>query len=177
VSPFRVLFVCVGNVCRSPLGERLLIARLPPDGFEVASAGIGALVGAPMSPEAAAELAAYGGDAERFTARQLRPDLVEVADLVLAATVEIREKVLAETPRALGKTFTVREFAGLLDDVPGTPTTLVAHAGANRSRSDVADLDVPDPFRRGARAHATAAALMAEAVERIATALSAAPSA
>ena len=55
MAAYRVLVVCVGNVCRSPLGERLLAARLG-DGFEVTSAGVGALVGEPMDPEAAAHL-------------------------------------------------------------------------------------------------------------------------
>ena len=62
MTGFRILFVCVGNVCRSPLGERLLAARLPADRFEVSSAGVGALAGAAMDPEAAAT--------SRRTARQ-----------------------------------------------------------------------------------------------------------
>ena len=65
MTSFRVLFVCVGNVCRSPLGE-LLLAPLLPDGFEVSSAGVGALVGQPMAPEAATHLEAAGLSAGGF---------------------------------------------------------------------------------------------------------------
>src|SRR5690349_9488773 len=76
---FRVLFVCIGNVCRSPVGERLLAARLPADRFEVGSAGVGAMVGYAMSKYAAAELEGYGGSSTGFAARQLTPELIEDA--------------------------------------------------------------------------------------------------
>ncbi|HEY6934477.1 MAG TPA: adenylyl-sulfate kinase, partial [Marmoricola sp.] len=122
MSAFRVLFVCIGNVCRSPFGERLLAARLAGADVAVSSAGVAAMVGAPMSPEAAAELEQYGATADGFTARQLTPAMVRDADLVLTATRELRSRVLAETPSALRRTFTVLEFAALLDLVePATP--------------------------------------------------------
>lgn len=168
---FRVLFVCIGNVCRSPLGERLLQARLP-EGYDVSSAGVGALVGSPMDPAAAAELAGHGGSAEGFVARQLSEPMVQQADLVLTATRDIRSRVLSEFPSALQRTFTAREFAALLDHVDAdSATELVAQAAAARSRVKDLDLDVPDPFRRTPQAHAESARLMAEAVERIAKGL------
>lgn len=173
MPPFRVLFVCIGNVCRSPLGERLLAHRLPADRFEVASAGVGALVGSPMSPEAAVHLAPYGATADGFAARQLAPAMVEEADLILTATKDIRSRVLEESPAALRRTFTVREFAALLDVVEkaADPRELVAVAARERSRAVPDDYDIPDPFRRGEEANALAAELMADAVERIAKGL------
>lgn len=172
VSAFRVLFVCIGNVCRSPFGERLLAHRLHGSGIEVASAGVAALVGEPMSPEAAAQLQEYGGTADGFVSRQLGPSMIREADLVLTATRELRSRVLAEAPAALRRTFTVLEFAALLDRVdPAPPAELVAEAAAARSSLVATELDVPDPYRQGEEAHALAASLMAEAVERIAVAL------
>ena len=169
---FRVLFVCVGNICRSPLGEHLLRMRLPADGFEVSSAGVKALEGWPMSPEAAAELELRGGSAERFRARRLTEQMVAESDLILTATIDIRSRVLAESPAALRRTFTVREFAALLDivDAPSL-RELVAEAGAARSRAALDDYDIVDPYQRDTGVHATAAALMAEAVDRIAKGL------
>ncbi len=117
MTGFRILFVCVGNVCRSPLGERLLAARLPADRFEVSSAGVGALAGAAMDPEAAGHLEAYGASADGFVARQLIPSMVKESDLVLTATKAIRSRVLEEAPAALRRTFTVLEFVALLDVV------------------------------------------------------------
>ena len=56
--PFTVLAVCTGNICRSPAVERLLVAELGPGSdVHVVSAGVGAVVGAPISPPMAALLA------------------------------------------------------------------------------------------------------------------------
>jgi protein-tyrosine phosphatase len=176
VPTFRVLFVCIGNVCRSPFGERLLAERVRGSGIEVASAGIAAMVGAEMSPEAAVLLQEYGGTADGFVARQLTPSMLREADLVLTATRELRSRVLAEAPGALRRTFTVLELAALLDLVePAPPAELVTEAAAARSLLGPGELDVPDPYGRGAEAHARAASLMADAVERIAAALAGEP--
>ena len=176
VPAFRVLFVCIGNVCRSPFGERLLAERVRGSGIEVASAGVAAMVGAEMSPEAAVLLQEYGGTADGFVARQLTPSMLREADLVLTATRELRSRVLAEAPGALRRTFTVLELAALLDLVdPAPPAGLIAEAAAARSLLGPVELDVPDPYGRGDEAHALAASLMAEAVERIATALAGEP--
>ncbi|HEX2892862.1 MAG TPA: hypothetical protein VHO29_02545 [Marmoricola sp.] len=171
-TPFRVLFVCIGNVCRSPMGERLLAARLPADRFEVASAGVGALVGSAMSEHAAAELRSYGGDPEGFCARQLSADIVEHSDLVLTATRDVRSQVLAEVPTALRRAFTILEFAALVEHSDVTsPRDLVSWAGGHRSLVGRVEQDVPDPYRRGPEAHATAAAAINIAVQQIAKAL------
>lgn len=170
--PFRVLFVCIGNVCRSPVGERLLAARLPTDRFSVASAGVGAMVGYAMSKYAAEQLQAFGGDPTGFAARQLAPGFVEQADLVLTATRELRSQVLAEVPGALRRTFTILEFAELVDKAEGrTPAEVVRWAGLHRSSVGSIDQDVPDPYRRGADAHARAAAAIDAAVQQIAKGL------
>jgi protein-tyrosine phosphatase len=173
-SRFRVLFVCIGNVCRSPVGERLLAARLPADRFEVSSAGVGAMVGYAMSRYAAAELRGYGGDPTGFAARQLTPAVIEQADLLLTATRDLRSQVLAESPGALRRTFTVLEFAALVGmSEGGSPADVVRWAGAHRSAAAAVEQDVPDPFRRGAEAHAAAARAIHDAVGRIAEGLGA----
>ena len=171
-APFRVLFVCIGNVCRSPVAERLLAARLPKDRFEVASAGVGAMVGYAMSKYAAVELQAYGGDPRGFAARQLTPDMIEQSDLVLTATRDLRSQVLAEVPNALRRTFTILEFAALAAQGEGsTPAELVKWAGAHRSLVGNLEQDVPDPYRRGPEEHARAARALDAAVQQIAKGL------
>ncbi|MFL6154970.1 MAG: hypothetical protein ACJ72D_02685 [Marmoricola sp.] len=169
---FSVLFVCIGNVCRSPVGERLLASKLPADRFSVASAGVGAMVGYAMSKHAAAELRGYGGDPTGFAAQQLTPELIAGADLVLTATRDLRSQVLAESPGALRRTFTVLEFAALAEMSDGTSAAeVVKWAGAHRSAAGAVEQDVPDPFRRGVEAHAAAAAALNEAVALIAKGL------
>jgi protein-tyrosine phosphatase len=167
-----VLFVCIGNVCRSPVGERLLAARLPRERFDVGSAGVGAMVGYAMSTYAAEELRSYGGDPAGFAARQLTSDIVESSDLVLTATREVRSQVLAEVPTALRRTFTILEFAELAKNAEGsTPAEIVAWAGTHRSLAAGVEQDVPDPYRRGPEEHARAAAAIDAAVQEIAKGL------
>ena len=155
---FHILTVCLGNVCRSPLMERLLLARLP-DGFTVSSAGLIALEGRPMEPNAAAELARLGGSDAGFVARDFTPRYADVADLVLTATAEIRSRVLAESPGALRRTFTLPELAHLLRTAPAfdDPRELVAWAAAHRSTAAGEPTDVPDPIGRGPEVHRQAA--------------------
>ncbi len=173
MTPFRVLFVCIGNVCRSPLGERLLASLLPSDDFEVTSAGVGALEGSAMTAEAATHLVAYGGSADGFAARQLTPSMVRDSDLVLTATKAIRSRVLEDSPAALRRTFTVLELAALLSVVPegNGPEALVRAAAEERSRAALDDYDIPDPYGRGDEAHLVAAESMRTAVEKIAEGL------
>ena len=169
---FRVLFVCVGNVCRSPVAERLLAARLPADRFEVSSAGTGAMVGYGMSQYAAEELRGLGGDPTGFGARQLEPEMVERSDLVLTATRKLRSRVLADAPEALRRTFTILEFAVLVQQAEGSSAAeRVSWAGIHRSLVGNAEQDVPDPFRRGVEEHALAAATIDVAVQQIAKGL------
>ena len=170
--PFGLLVVCVGNVCRSPLAERLLVQRLDGGLHTVRSAGVAALVGEPMDPDAARQLVALGGSPDGFTATQLTAAMVQESDLVLTATRAVRSRVLELAPAALRRTFTLTELAALLDLVdlaPGTaPAEVVRTAAGERSRAAQDALDVPDPYRQGVKAHAAAAAPIAAAVDRIA---------
>jgi len=76
-----VLVVCVGNICRSPVGERLLQTLAPQ--IAVTSAGLGALVGQSADATASEVAAAYGLDLHGHAARQFTPALGQAADLIL----------------------------------------------------------------------------------------------
>ena len=85
----RVLFVCLGNICRSPMAHVVLESRLDDAGLgdlvEVTSSGTGGWhVGNPMDPRAAATLTLAGYDATRHRARQYDPSWADHNDLVLA---------------------------------------------------------------------------------------------
>lgn len=176
VADFSVLFVCTGNICRSPFGERLLRARLSGrSDIVVASAGVMAVAGHAMDADAEAQLLEYGGDATGFAARQITTAMVNEADLVLTATKQHRQRVLEDAPAALKRTFTILEFADLIQHVDGAsgnvPREIVVSAARHRSLSSIPDHDVPDPYRRGHEAHAEAATLIAAAVDRISVVL------
>lgn len=154
----RVLFVCTGNVCRSPMGQRLLHARLAGrhDGLvETSSAGTHALSGYGMDAASAGVLRELGGEPDGHVARQLTAELVRDADLVLTADVANRAIVLRGNPAALRRVFTMREFARLgsgLGRVPDDADALVARIAEVAARRGVVPPaepggdDIGDPF-------------------------------
>ncbi|QIK64976.1 hypothetical protein G7072_00265 [Nocardioides sp. HDW12B] len=177
-GPYRVLTVCLGNICRSPLAERLLATRLngaAEGGFAVSSAGVIGMIGRSMEPAAAAQLERLGGNPSGFVARRLDVHHVRNADLVLTATVDVRRQALEEAPGALRRTFTLLEFAALCStagpELRGRPRELVADAAVRRATVGGQELDIPDPMGRSDRTHARVADLIDGAVETIVAAL------
>lgn len=157
----RVLAVCTGNICRSPIMERLLGVHLQDvdRGVAVSSAGLRAMPGRAMEPGAARFLREHGvAESAPFAARRLAPDLVAEADLVLTVERAQRSLVAGFARGSWDRTFTVREFARLIEDAPvtGLPPgdrllALVAHATARRRHGGVGqdqDDDVADPIGR-----------------------------
>src|SRR3954452_1847440 len=112
-----------------------------------------------MNELAAAELVRLGGDPSGFVARQVTPAMVDEADLVLTATRTIRSGVLEEAPRALKRTFTLRELEaivtsdGFWDGGIRSFEDLVTRAATWRGAADADDLDVPDPILGGPELH------------------------
>lgn len=163
----QILIVCTGNICRSPFIERLLAAELRARCGDraptVRSAGTGALAGQAMDERAAAQLTQAGGSPDGFAARQLTPELIAAADLVLTATRTHRGQVASLHPKALRYVFTFRDFADLVAQVDpsrlpsaesGSTEGLQALVTAAAARRGVqpplssADADIVDPFRR-----------------------------
>ncbi|OAR24800.1 protein-tyrosine-phosphatase [Streptomyces sp. ERV7] len=128
-TTFRILHVSTGNVCRSPITERLtrhaLTDRLGDPftgGLIVESAGTWGHEGAPMEANAAAVLADFGADAAGFTGRELLDEHVITADLVLTATRDHRAQVISMGHSAGLRTFTLKEFTRLVRAID--PATL-----------------------------------------------------
>jgi protein-tyrosine phosphatase len=180
---FTALFVCTGNICRSPTAERMLAHRLrarlgPAMPFVIASAGTGALVGQPIFPDAARLLAHADVDVTGFAARDLARPLAESADVILAMTREHRAATARLAPRVLPKLFTLREFARVIArhrdawpigaDPLARARALVALAQQRRGLAGPVEPaldDVPDPYRRSAQVYEQAWALISEAVD------------
>lgn len=116
----RLLFVCTGNICRSPLAERLAgswAAESLGAGaamVHIWSAGTEGLDGKAIHAKSAAALVELGGDPSGFASQPFRPQMATEADLVFTMTRKQRRSVLAVAPRALRRTFTLPEAADLL---------------------------------------------------------------
>lgn len=164
-AALSVLFVCTGNVCRSPVAERLLAARLP--GVTVTSRGIAALDGAGIDPPMAAQLAARGGNAEGFRAATLERVDLDV-DLVLTMSRRQRLVVIEEFPqvaRRIGLLGEVGRLAQAVSTEPGLP--LERHIAAWSRQRPSGAAEMPDPYRRGEQAAAHAAELIDTHIEQL----------
>lgn len=124
----RILVVCTGNICRSPVAEALLRRAVPK--AQVSSAGLGAVVGAGVEPQAKALAEAAGLNVDAHQARQLTREMLAQADLVLVMSEGQRQAVGRLAPEALGKTMRLGHW---LKDSQGQQGQ-----------------DINDPFRKSA---------------------------
>ena len=173
MAAFTVLHVCMGNICRSPMAERLLARavrdRAGESGDQLVrsvSAGTGGWhEGEEMNPPAARQVRARGGSTDGFEARKLRGNFIDEADLILTATADQYDYVVALRPDAADHTFVTGEFGRLLGAVdasalpPAEPKPDAVHArgvaiveAVHRLRAGEAPLptdDLDDPWGRG----------------------------
>jgi len=106
-----ILFVCTGNVCRSPMAEALLRrATRDRSDLRAISAGIGAIYGQPPSSHAVRALSEVGVTLEGFRSRMLTAELVDQADYIFGMTRGHVEGINLLYPHAAEKTFLLREF-------------------------------------------------------------------
>ncbi|MGA9469875.1 MAG: low molecular weight protein-tyrosine-phosphatase [Candidatus Macondimonas sp.] len=136
---FRVLMVCSGNICRSPLAEAVLAGEALPKVVSVASAGIGALVGSAAHPEAIRVAQLHGLDLQAHRARQFDQALAQVHDLVLVMEQYQRQWIEQGFPYLRGRVHLLGKWQ---------------------------DHEIADPFRKGPQAFDVA---MAEIVQAVAS--------
>ncbi len=121
MEPKVILFVCTGNICRSPMAAALLRARLEADGrageYRVLSAGTWAEEGRPASHYARVVMAERGIDLSDHRAREVTWQMMREADLVLVMTRAHREALQAEFPEAASKIYLLSEMVGKTYDI------------------------------------------------------------
>lgn len=132
----RILILCIGNICRSPMAEGLMRKALPD--YDIASAGLGALVGQPADQYAVDLMRAQGVDISGHRARQLESRHMADADLVLVMELNQQRYLEQQFPVARGKIFRLCESM---------------------------NADISDPYRRGKMAFEEAARLISRGVE------------
>ena len=137
----KILILCTGNICRSPLAEALLRDRAQAQGKKVLvrSAGIGALVdhGADQTTRQVAGL--HQIDLGGHRAQQLNLELTRWADLILGMEKHHLDYTNDLDPTTRGKTFLLGHWS---------------------------KAEVPDPYREPQEAHQLAYDIIAEAVEQ-----------
>ncbi|WP_309064567.1 arsenate reductase/protein-tyrosine-phosphatase family protein [Microbacterium sp.] len=190
-----ILTVCTGNICRSPMAEALLRARLRDLGVRVHSAGTHALVGHAMTEQALALATRFGAaetDARGHAARLLTEAILTESDLVLAMTREHRSYIVQLAPSLLRRAFTVREFARLAAtlsdaqirsaaDATGSAAgdrlrALAALVGGQRGLvlAQADEDDVIDPYRRSQETYELSASQLGPAIDQVERAVRAA---
>ena len=105
-----VLVVCTGNICRSPIGERLLRGALP--GKKIDSAGVGALVDHAADGSAIAVSEKHGLSLEGHKGQQFTGTLGRQYDLILVMEKHHIEQVTKIAPEARGKTLLFGHWLG-----------------------------------------------------------------
>ncbi|MGD0349198.1 MAG: ribose 5-phosphate isomerase B [Verrucomicrobiota bacterium] len=111
-----ILFICTGNVCRSPMAEGLFRQVTGGRGeFRVLSAGLGALDGQPPTPHAVAAMRELGIDISEQRSRMLTTDLARQADYIFGMTRSHLDMIALLYPPAAEKTFLLREFDETLE--------------------------------------------------------------
>lgn len=185
---FHIVTICTGNICRSPLAERLLACQLDdiPE-ITVESAGTQALVGQPMFDITRQVAESFGlTDTGTHCSRQVDEQTIAHADLILAMCREHRRSVVELHPRATRRVFTIREFGRLaaatteetlakeaesIDDTDVVARLTAAVRAVSLSRDMFSTQarpeidDVIDPFKRDTDTHQESAAQLETAVE------------
>lgn len=137
----KILFVCTGNTCRSPMAERLLeqtLAFREIKGYAVYSAGLAAKRGTPMNPKSAQVLTENGISAEEFSSRRIRDAELRSAFAVICMTEEQKDVLLDMRWHALRKADAIGEEE-IVNNV--------------YSFSELCGYNIPDPYGRDIEAY------------------------
>lgn len=119
----RILFVCTGNTCRSPMAQalfnRLAASGQSEDEYQAFSAGLSAFAGVPASANAVKAMEDYpGADLSDHRARNISREDIDSAYLVLTMSLSHKQYILSLYPDAYQKVYTLKEYVyGAADDI------------------------------------------------------------
>jgi protein-tyrosine-phosphatase len=119
----KVLVVCTGNSCRSPMAEGWLNRHLAGTGWTAESAGVAAWNGMPATPEAIQAMREIGIDISAHRSRKITAEMAVQAEVILAMTEGHRREIAFWFPVAKEKTFLLNSFG------PGKPRDVADPVG------------------------------------------------
>lgn len=112
----KLIFVCTGNTCRSPMAEVIYKSLDEESDIKVYSRGAVVLFGEPINPKAETILIKHGLDHNNHISKGLKESDIDESTLILAMTAAHKKKILESYPRAKA-VYTIKEYAGEIGDV------------------------------------------------------------
>ena len=134
----KIIFVCTGNTCRSPMAELILKQKLKlaeVKGVRVSSAGLNAIDGTKISSNSALALKQLGIKSSAFRSKFLTPEMCRKADLIICMTA-MHKAVLAEYKNA----YTMAELTGLGDIIDPYGKDLMTYVRTSHALIDACDI-------------------------------------
>ena len=128
----NIMIVCIGNICRSPIGEVLLKDYKPE--LNVFSSGLGALVGKPADPKSVELMRQKNINLDDHCAQQINSVLVSSSDLILTMEKKHVSAIQAQFPESRGKVHLIGKWEN--------------------------DQEIPDPYKKGDEAFVLASSLI-----------------
>lgn len=118
IPPCSILFVCFGNIMRSPMCEALMKRATSDrvDALDITSAGLNAIPGRSAHPWSVSAAAEFGISLEGHRARALTSEMVEGADLIFAMDFQNRMEIVTRFPGVAERVFMLGEFRGSESD-------------------------------------------------------------
>ena len=111
----HIMFVCTGNICRSPMGELLMTHYLNGTTVQVSSAGTRGLPMHPIDPSSGRLMQSVGIESSGFRSRRLTRQMADEADLILCFEKQQRKEIVTLAPAAVRYTFLLDDFANMCD--------------------------------------------------------------